>query len=187
MGALLMTVVRDKHDDGHAILMVRTDHGDFMLDNLNDEVRSWRQTGLSLREAPEPDRSQQLGHADRRLRADRVALHKPCHARLREHDAGNAIQAFIAGSRKLRENRELRKKVIDPASDSTEVRRAGEARDPQGAPHVDPRRFGSPPPRLFSLLAAALCRRRRFGAGQCHEGMRRGISGRESRQLAQRT
>ena len=45
MSALLMTVVRDKHDDGHAILMVRTDHGDFMLDNLNDEVRGWRQTG----------------------------------------------------------------------------------------------------------------------------------------------
>lgn len=45
LSALLMTVVRDKHDDGHAILMVRTDHGDFMLDNLNDDVRPWRQTG----------------------------------------------------------------------------------------------------------------------------------------------
>lgn len=45
MSALLMTVVRDKRDDGHAILMVRTDHGDFMLDNLNDDVRGWRQTG----------------------------------------------------------------------------------------------------------------------------------------------
>ena len=45
LSALLMTVVRDKHDDGHAILMVRTDHGDFMLDNLNDDVRGWRQTG----------------------------------------------------------------------------------------------------------------------------------------------
>ena len=45
LSALLMTVVRDKHDDGHAILMVRTDHGDFMLDNLTDEVRGWKQTG----------------------------------------------------------------------------------------------------------------------------------------------
>ena len=45
MSALLMPVVRDLHDDGHAILMVRTDHGDFMLDNLNDEVKGWRQTG----------------------------------------------------------------------------------------------------------------------------------------------
>lgn len=45
LSALLMTVVRDQHDEGHAILMVRTDHGDFMLDNLNDEVRGWRQTG----------------------------------------------------------------------------------------------------------------------------------------------
>ena len=45
MSALLMTVVRDKKDDGHAILMVRTDHGDYMLDNLTDEVRGARQTG----------------------------------------------------------------------------------------------------------------------------------------------
>jgi predicted transglutaminase-like cysteine proteinase len=45
MSALLMTVVHDGHDDGHAILMVRTDHGDFMLDNLNDELKGWRQTG----------------------------------------------------------------------------------------------------------------------------------------------
>ena len=45
MSALLMTVVRDTHEEGHAILMVRTDHGDFMLDNLNDEVKGWRQTG----------------------------------------------------------------------------------------------------------------------------------------------
>ena len=45
MSALLMTVVRDKKDDGHAILMVRTDHGDYMLDNLTDDVRGWRQTG----------------------------------------------------------------------------------------------------------------------------------------------
>lgn len=45
MSALLMTVVRDRHDDGHAILMVRTDRGDYMLDNLNDEVKGWRETG----------------------------------------------------------------------------------------------------------------------------------------------
>ncbi len=45
LSALLMTVVRDRHDEGHAILMVRTDRGDFMLDNLNDEVKSWRDTG----------------------------------------------------------------------------------------------------------------------------------------------
>ncbi|HYA81337.1 MAG TPA: transglutaminase-like cysteine peptidase [Methylocystis sp.] len=42
--ALLMTVVKEKNGDGHAMLMVRTTHGDFVLDNLSDEVRSWNET-----------------------------------------------------------------------------------------------------------------------------------------------
>ncbi len=43
--ALLMTVVKDKNGDGHAVLTARTDHGDFVLDNLDDTVRDWRATG----------------------------------------------------------------------------------------------------------------------------------------------
>lgn len=43
--ALLMTVVKDRHDDGHAILTVKTNRGEFVLDNLNDEVKSWQATG----------------------------------------------------------------------------------------------------------------------------------------------
>ena len=39
--ALLMTVVKDGNDDGHAILSIKTDQGDFVLDNLNDEVKPW--------------------------------------------------------------------------------------------------------------------------------------------------
>ncbi|MBO6717073.1 MAG: transglutaminase-like cysteine peptidase [Rhizobiaceae bacterium] len=42
---LLITVVRKPDGEGHAVLTVRTDRGDFILDNLNDEVRSWRDTG----------------------------------------------------------------------------------------------------------------------------------------------
>src|SRR5450759_4549027 len=34
--ALLITVVRDKHGDGHAILTVKTDKGEFVLDNQNE-------------------------------------------------------------------------------------------------------------------------------------------------------
>ncbi|MBV9705214.1 MAG: transglutaminase-like cysteine peptidase, partial [Methylobacteriaceae bacterium] len=30
---------------GHAILTVRTDHGEFVLDNLSSEVRPWDATG----------------------------------------------------------------------------------------------------------------------------------------------
>ncbi|MDX8531052.1 transglutaminase-like cysteine peptidase [Mesorhizobium sp. VK25A] len=43
--ALLMTVVYDLHGEGHAILTVKTDRGDFILDNLVDNIRSWDATG----------------------------------------------------------------------------------------------------------------------------------------------
>ena len=41
---LLITVVRQRNGEGHAVLTVRTDHGDFILDNLAGEVRDWRET-----------------------------------------------------------------------------------------------------------------------------------------------
>jgi predicted transglutaminase-like cysteine proteinase len=43
--ALLMTVVVDRHGDGHLILMVRTDRGDLILDNMREEIVSWDRTG----------------------------------------------------------------------------------------------------------------------------------------------
>jgi predicted transglutaminase-like cysteine proteinase len=43
--ALLMTIVRDKNDQGHAVLTARTSRGDFILDNLTDEVKPWDATG----------------------------------------------------------------------------------------------------------------------------------------------
>src|SRR5271154_7438719 len=43
--ALLMTVVRDKNGDGHAILTVETDKGEFILDNQTDKVLLWTETG----------------------------------------------------------------------------------------------------------------------------------------------
>ena len=43
--ALLITVVRDKHGDGHAILTVKTDKGEFILDNQIDEILLWSDTG----------------------------------------------------------------------------------------------------------------------------------------------
>jgi predicted transglutaminase-like cysteine proteinase len=39
--ALLMTVVRDDNMDGHAILTVRTDRGDIVLDNMSDDLHLW--------------------------------------------------------------------------------------------------------------------------------------------------
>ncbi|MGD0025174.1 MAG: transglutaminase-like cysteine peptidase, partial [Xanthobacteraceae bacterium] len=43
--ALLITVVRDLHGDGHAILTVKTDKGEFILDNQRDEILLWSDTG----------------------------------------------------------------------------------------------------------------------------------------------
>ena len=43
--ALLMTIVRDQEGEGHAILTVRTNRGDFVLDNLADDIVGWEQTG----------------------------------------------------------------------------------------------------------------------------------------------
>lgn len=41
---LLMTVVREPDGDGHAVLMVRTDRGDLVLDNQDGRVLVWNQT-----------------------------------------------------------------------------------------------------------------------------------------------
>ncbi|MBV9222340.1 MAG: transglutaminase-like cysteine peptidase [Methylobacteriaceae bacterium] len=43
--ALLMTVVRDHEDQGHALLTVKTNGGDYVLDNLSDEIKPWSSTG----------------------------------------------------------------------------------------------------------------------------------------------
>jgi predicted transglutaminase-like cysteine proteinase len=43
--ALLITVVRDKKGDGHAVLTVKTDKGEFILDNQNESVLAWQDTG----------------------------------------------------------------------------------------------------------------------------------------------
>jgi predicted transglutaminase-like cysteine proteinase len=42
--ALLITVVRDNRGDGHAVLTVKTDKGEFILDNQNEEILLWSET-----------------------------------------------------------------------------------------------------------------------------------------------
>jgi len=41
---LLITVVRKNDGEGHAVLTIRTDRGDLILDNLRDEVLIWSDT-----------------------------------------------------------------------------------------------------------------------------------------------
>ena len=42
---LLITVLRKPDGEGHAVLTVRTNQGDFVLDNLSDAVTPWDETG----------------------------------------------------------------------------------------------------------------------------------------------
>jgi predicted transglutaminase-like cysteine proteinase len=46
--ALLMTVVRDLNGDGHAVLTVKTDKGEFILDNERAEIMLWSETGYQF-------------------------------------------------------------------------------------------------------------------------------------------
>jgi len=42
--ALLVTVVRERNGDGHAVLTVKTDKGEFILDNQHADIRLWSDT-----------------------------------------------------------------------------------------------------------------------------------------------
>ncbi|MGB8742639.1 MAG: transglutaminase-like cysteine peptidase [Xanthobacteraceae bacterium] len=43
--ALLVTVVRNQKNQGHAVLTVTTDKGDYVLDNQNRNILLWSETG----------------------------------------------------------------------------------------------------------------------------------------------
>lgn len=61
---LLITVVRDKKNAGHAVLTVVTDRGDLVLDNQEEPILLWHETGYRFvkRQAQgEPDRWVSLG------------------------------------------------------------------------------------------------------------------------------
>jgi predicted transglutaminase-like cysteine proteinase len=67
---LLMTVVRDKSGDGHAVLTVKTDRGDLILDNQEAKVLLWAETGYKFikRQSEEsPNRWVGLGNIDTQL------------------------------------------------------------------------------------------------------------------------
>lgn len=46
--ALLITVVRDHEGAGHAVLTVKTDRGDFILDNKEARILPWQTTGYGF-------------------------------------------------------------------------------------------------------------------------------------------
>ena len=46
--ALLMTIVRDHEGAGHTILTVKTDRGEYVLDNMVGDIRPWNATGYKF-------------------------------------------------------------------------------------------------------------------------------------------
>src|SRR5262249_4949697 len=45
---LRITVVLDEHKQGHAVLTVTTDTGDWVLDNRRNDIRRWNDTGYQF-------------------------------------------------------------------------------------------------------------------------------------------
>jgi predicted transglutaminase-like cysteine proteinase len=64
---LLMTVVRERNGNGHAVLMVRTDRGDLVLDNQNGRVLVWAETPYEfIKRQSQADAGKWVGLADAR-------------------------------------------------------------------------------------------------------------------------
>jgi predicted transglutaminase-like cysteine proteinase len=53
-GSLLITVVLDEKNDGHAVLTVATEAGDYVLDNRRNDVLLWKDTGYSFLKRQSP-------------------------------------------------------------------------------------------------------------------------------------
>ena len=62
--ALLMTVVRERNGDGHAVLTVKTDKGEFILDNQEEKILLWSETSyryVKRQSQSDPNRWVSLG------------------------------------------------------------------------------------------------------------------------------
>lgn len=52
---LLLTVVLDRRDNPHAVLVLRTDKGDYVLDNVTNRILAWHKTGYTFVAKQNPD------------------------------------------------------------------------------------------------------------------------------------
>jgi predicted transglutaminase-like cysteine proteinase len=62
--ALLVTVVRERNGNGHAVLTVKTDKGEFILDNQEERILLWSETSyryVKRQSQSEPNRWVALG------------------------------------------------------------------------------------------------------------------------------
>lgn len=66
--ALLMTVVRQQNGEGHAVLMVRTDRGDLVLDNQVGQILVWKDTSYQfVKRQSQTDSRKWVGIDDTRI------------------------------------------------------------------------------------------------------------------------
>jgi predicted transglutaminase-like cysteine proteinase len=73
-GALLITVVFDENNEGHAILIARTDRGEFVLDNKIPTIKVWYDTPYRyVKRQSEHDPMQWVSIDDRRRMDEGVA------------------------------------------------------------------------------------------------------------------
>ena len=73
--ALLMTVVREKNGNGHAVLTVKTDKGEFILDNQEEQILLWSETSyrfVKRQSQSDPNRWVSLGDPRARRSRDSV-------------------------------------------------------------------------------------------------------------------
>ena len=64
---VLMTVAKDNEGEGHAVLMVRTDRGDLILDNQDSTIRDWKDSPYHfLKRQSQADAGEWVGIADTR-------------------------------------------------------------------------------------------------------------------------
>src|SRR3569833_1988036 len=76
---LLMTVVRERDGNGHAVLMVRTDRGDVILDNQVGKVLLWKDTNYEyIKRQSQADTGKWVGLIDDRATIV-TARHKQPH------------------------------------------------------------------------------------------------------------
>jgi predicted transglutaminase-like cysteine proteinase len=74
--ALLITVVRDKKDEGHAVLTVKTDKGDYVLDNQAETIVLWSETGYRfVKRQSQSDPNVWVSLGDPRPAAATAAMH----------------------------------------------------------------------------------------------------------------
>ncbi|MFO1033069.1 MAG: transglutaminase-like cysteine peptidase [Hyphomicrobiales bacterium] len=76
--ALLITVVLDERGEGHAVLTVAGDQGDFVLDNRRDDILLWKDTNYKfLKRQSQRDPKQWVSLDDSKTTASGVVASSP--------------------------------------------------------------------------------------------------------------